>query len=25
VVTDTNEWEDILENLSTDDFGKYKT
>ncbi len=24
VVTDTNEWEDILENLSTDDFGKYK-
>lgn len=24
VVTDTSEWEDILENLSTDDFGKYK-
>ncbi|HOP86163.1 MAG TPA: bifunctional nuclease family protein [Syntrophorhabdaceae bacterium] len=24
VVTDSNEWEDILENLSTDDFGKYK-
>jgi len=24
VVTDTNEWEDILENLSSDDFGKYK-
>jgi len=24
VVTDTNEWEDILENLSPDDFGKYK-
>jgi uncharacterized protein len=24
VVTDTAEWEDILENLSQDDFGKYK-
>ena len=24
VVTDTTEWEDILENLSSDDFGKYK-
>ncbi|MCX5802930.1 MAG: bifunctional nuclease family protein [Proteobacteria bacterium] len=24
VVTDTGEWEDILENLSPDDFGKYK-
>ena len=24
VVTDTNDWEDILENLSQDDFGKYK-
>ncbi|MCX7966089.1 MAG: bifunctional nuclease family protein [Syntrophorhabdaceae bacterium] len=24
VVTDSSEWEDILENLSTDDFGKYK-
>jgi hypothetical protein len=24
VVTDTSEWEDILENLSSDDFGKYK-
>lgn len=24
VVTDTTEWEDILENLSPDDFGKYK-
>ncbi len=24
VVTDTTEWEDILENLSADDFGKYK-
>lgn len=24
VVTDTTEWEDILENLSQDDFGKYK-
>jgi bifunctional DNase/RNase len=24
VVTDTNEWEEILENLSSDDFGKYK-
>ena len=24
VVTDTSEWEDILENLSQDDFGKYK-
>ncbi|HQE81042.1 MAG TPA: bifunctional nuclease family protein, partial [Syntrophorhabdaceae bacterium] len=24
VVTDSNEWEDILENLSSDDFGKYK-
>jgi uncharacterized protein len=24
VVTDTAEWEDILENLSSDDFGKYK-
>jgi bifunctional DNase/RNase len=24
VVTDTAEWEDILENLSADDFGKYK-
>jgi uncharacterized protein len=24
VVTDTTEWEEILENLSTDDFGKYK-
>jgi hypothetical protein len=24
VITDTSEWEDILENLSQDDFGKYK-
>jgi len=24
VVTDTTEWEEILENLSQDDFGKYK-
>ncbi len=24
VITDTAEWEDILENLSQDDFGKYK-
>jgi uncharacterized protein len=24
VVTDTGEWEEILENLSPDDFGKYK-
>ncbi len=24
VVTDTSEWEDLLENLSQDDFGKYK-
>jgi hypothetical protein len=24
VVVDTSEWEDILENLSPDDFGKYK-
>ncbi|MCX5811792.1 MAG: bifunctional nuclease family protein [Proteobacteria bacterium] len=24
VVTDVNEWEEILENLSPDDFGKYK-
>jgi uncharacterized protein len=24
VVTDTSEWEDILENLGPDDFGKYK-
>ncbi len=24
VVTDTSDWEDILENLSQDDFGKYK-
>ena len=24
IVTDTTEWEDILENLSQDDFGKYK-
>jgi bifunctional DNase/RNase len=24
VVTDTNDWEEILENLSQDDFGKYK-
>lgn len=24
VVTDASEWEDILENLSQDDFGKYK-
>jgi len=24
VVTESNEWEDILENLSPDDFGKYK-
>jgi bifunctional DNase/RNase len=24
VVTDTTEWEEILENLSPDDFGKYK-
>jgi bifunctional DNase/RNase len=24
VVVDTSEWEDILENLSSDDFGKYK-
>lgn len=24
VVTDSNDWEDILENLSPDDFGKYK-
>ena len=24
VVTDTSEWEDILENMSTDEFGKYK-
>jgi uncharacterized protein len=24
VVTDTGEWEDILENLGPDDFGKYK-
>jgi uncharacterized protein len=24
VVTDTSEWEEILENLSPDDFGKYK-
>ncbi len=24
VVTDTTEWEELLENMSTDDFGKYK-
>jgi len=24
VVVDTSEWEEILENLSPDDFGKYK-
>jgi hypothetical protein len=24
VVVDTTEWEEILENLSPDDFGKYK-
>jgi bifunctional DNase/RNase len=24
VITDTSEWEEILENLSQDDFGKYK-
>jgi hypothetical protein len=24
IVVDANEWEDVLENLSPDDFGKYK-
>ena len=24
IVVDANEWEDVLENLSSDDFGKYK-